>query len=246
VARLTGTLAATINARGARVQAKAPLELRGPFSGSAYFLRNTTAGVFGGDAYEVEVTASSGCAVRVSGSSATKVYVGSEGESSLDVRLTVEPGATLVWGPHATIVQGGARYRQATLLSGAVGGRAVLGEVLALGRPARGELFDFNRLESRLDVNLAGASVYSEAYVLQPGPDLVASMAGRGVLASVYGIGFDAAEGDRLDCLLAKNEQPAGWSLLPNHAGVVVRCLSGSLSQAQSLVEAVTDRLLCC
>ena len=237
---LTGSLTATIHSRGAKIEAYAPLELRGPFPGASYYLRNTTAGVFGGDAYAVDVTASADSTVRVSGSSATKVYVGTDGESCLSVRLNVEPGATLIWGPHATIVQGGARYRQSTHVDVAAGGRTILGEILALGRLARGEQFDFDRLESSLNVRLCETRVYSEAYILQPGPNLVASMAGRGVLASVYAIGFDATVGERLNCLLTERNELAGWSALPNDAGVVVRGLFDSLSQGQAFVTQIT------
>ena len=242
---VTGALDARIGAAGARVRAKAPLELRGPFPGASYYLRNTTAGVFGGDVYEVDVTSAAGSTVRVASGSATKVYAGDGRRSSLTVRLTVEPGATLRWGPHATIVQAGASYRQATAVSVARGGRALLGEVLVLGRPAHGERFDFQRLESRLNVTLDGVEVYNEAYSLRPGPDLVASMAGRAVLASVYAIGFKAAEAaPHLELALA-GESLAGWSELPNGAGLVVRGLFDALSAGQALVERVMGLGVC-
>lgn len=240
---LTGSLDACFAQRGVRTRSRAPLELRGPFPGASYFLRNTTAGVFGGDAYAAGVTARAGSAVRVAGSSATKVYAGNGRESSLTVRLAVEPGAKLIWGPHATIVQAGASYRQQTALDVAAGGRAVLAEILVLGRLARGERFEFERLESSLDVTLGGAPVYSEAYCLAPGPDLVASMAGRGVLASVYAVGFDcedAAAG--LECAFA-DDALAGWSRLPDGAGLVARCLAPGLSHAQRLVERACNTL---
>jgi len=236
---VTGALDARIGAAGARVRAKAPLELRGPFPGASYYLRNTTAGVFGGDVYEVDVTSAAGSTVRVASGSATKVYAGNGCQSSLAVRLTVEPGATLLWGPHATIVQAGASYRQATAVSVARGGRALVGEVLVLGRLAYGERFDFQRIESRLTVTLDGAPVYNEAYSLRPGRDLVASMARRAVLASVHAIGFEATEAaPQLERALA-GESLAGWSELPNGAGLVVRGLCDALSAGQDLVERV-------
>jgi len=236
---VTGSLNALIGASGACVRSKAPLELRGPFPGAAYYLRNVTAGVFGGDAYEVDVTAAAGSVIRIASSSATKVHDSAGRESSLRVRLAAEPGATLLWGPHATIIQTGASYRQSTTVSLAPGSRVVLGEILVLGRLARGEQFEFTRLESNFDVTLEGAAVYSEAYCLTPGADLAASMAGRGVLASVYILGAEwPALEERLICTL-KNEPLAGCSALPNDAGVVVRCFCDSLSQGQALVEGV-------
>ena len=242
-AGLTGALDASIGLCGARARAESPLELRGPFAHASYYLRNTTAGVFGGDAYEVNVTATAGATVRVAGSSATKVHAGNGCVSSLAVRLAVEPGATLLWGPHATIVQSGASFRQATSIDVAVGGRALLAEVLVLGRTAHGERFEFQRLDSSLRVSLDGATAYEEAYSLKPGPDLIASMGGRAVLASVYAVGFEAAGASRrLECAQA-DAALTGWSDLPNRAGLVVRGLHASLSQGQDFVERVTALL---
>jgi len=237
LATVTGSLDAAIGVAGACVHAKAPLELRGPFPDASYFLRNVTAGIFGGDAYEVDVRVTAGSTVRVASSSATKVYGGNGEEACLTVRLGAETGATLLWGPHATIVQGGSSFRQQTTLDVATGGRAVLGEILVLGRLAHGERFVFERLESSLDVRLDGTPVYSEAYRLTPGPDLVASMAGHGVLASVYLVGVNESAID-FECALT-DESLVGWSTLPNNAGVVVRGLFDSLSLGQQLVERV-------
>jgi urease accessory protein len=192
--------------------------------------------VLADDAYRVDVTAAAGTVVRVAASSATKVYACRGGESSLRVSLAVEPGALLVWGPHATIVQTGAAFRQETVVEVAAGGRAVLAEVLVMGRLARGERSGFERIESCLDVALDGAPAYSEAYGLAPGPDLVASMAGRGALASVYVLGPEGDAATRLDEALC-DQRLAGWSRLPNGAGIVVRGLCESLSEAQCLVE---------
>ncbi|HLG10992.1 MAG TPA: urease accessory protein UreD [Dehalococcoidia bacterium] len=228
-----------------RVQARPPLELRGPFAGAGvpdYFLRNTTAGLLDGDAYRVDVTAAAGTSVHVGASSASKVYAG---ESSLDVRLAVEPGALLVWGPHATILHAGASYCQETRLALAPGGRAILAEVLVLGRLARGERFQFQRLESLLEVSPPACEpLYSEAYSVTPGPDLIAGLAGHGVLVSVYALGFDPSEaGAGFEAALTATCL-AGWSALPNGCGAVFRALSGSLSQGARFAEEALAGLL--
>jgi len=185
------------------------------------------------------VTAITGSTVRVGSSSATKVHDGAGRGSSLSMRLTVEHGATLLWGPHATIVQAGACYRQSTAVSLAHGARAMLGEILVLGRLARGEQFEFARLESDFEVTRCGAPVYSESYCLVPGPDLVASMAGRGVLTSVYLLGIEHSAMEAQMGRKLEDEPLAGWSSLPNDAGLVVRCLCDSLSKGHALVERV-------
>jgi urease accessory protein len=249
--RLEGSLAARFSPAGggavrAQVSARSPLELRGPFPRGGlpeYWLRNATAGALDGDSYRVDVTAKTGAAVSVAAGSAGKVYAGS---ASLDVRLQVEPASLLVWGPHLTIVQAGAAYRQSTLVTVAENGQAILAEVLALGRLARGERFEFESLESELDViGSGGALLFSEAYVLRPHADLAASMAGCGVLVSVYALGLPAALATHgLEAAFGAACTPAGWSRLPNGAGWAGRALAETLSQGAELAEIAVTRLL--
>ncbi|HWC29566.1 MAG TPA: urease accessory protein UreD [Dehalococcoidia bacterium] len=231
---------------GLRVEAteRAPLELRGPFGGGAlpgYYLRNTTAGILDGDCLDVVVTVESGAAVQVSATSATKVYAGA---SSLDVRLRVEPGALLVWGPQTTILHAASAHRQTTRLE--VGWRAVIAEVLVMGRLARGERYQFERFDNRLEVRRPESCepAYRESYSLTPGPDLAASMGGRGVLASLHAVGFESSMvSKRIEAILDGEGAEAGWSELPNDTGVVVRALSDSLSRAQGLLERLVEEL---
>ena len=223
------------------------MELRGPFrdpSGIAtYYLRNTTAGLFGGDACRVDVTAGAGATVRVCATSATKVYASRGREASVTVRLAAEPSGTLIWGPHAAIVQAGARFRQEVTVVLAKGGRVVVAEILVLGRLARGERFAFERIDGALEVRMGDDEpAYSEAYIVSPGPNLEASMAGRAVVASVYALGVDPTRvGSRLNAFLNPSCYLAGWSELPSGAGLVVRSLADSLSEAEGIVEGVVD-----
>jgi urease accessory protein len=255
VARLS-TLSGSLQARfspgstgatQACVDARAPLELRGPFADGelpGYYLRNTTAGILAGDSHHVEVTAAAGASVRVGASSASKVYAGA---SSLDATLKVEPRGMLVWGPHATILHARAAYWQETRVVLAPGGRALLAEVLVLGRLARGERFEFESLESTLVVERpTGEGLYSESYVLTPGPDLVASMAGYGVLASVYALGCDVTGvTSGFEAALVNACGIGGWSALPNGCGAVARLLTDSLSRGSAFTEECLGTVLC-
>jgi urease accessory protein UreH len=194
VAGLAGSLRASLSLTGVRIRSQPPLELRGPFPGTGYFLRNMTAGIFGGDAYKVVIVAEAGSTTRITSPSATKVYAANSRPASLDLQLTVESGATLVWGPHATIIQAGANLDQRTAVTIAPSGAALLTEVLVLGRLARGERYAFERLSSSLDVrDSTSRHLYSEACTLSPDEDLATTMAEKGVLASVYALGYVAA-----------------------------------------------------
>jgi urease accessory protein len=222
-----------------------PLELRGPFRDSGlpgYYLRNTTAGVLDGDAYRVDLVVEPGAAVHVGASSASKVYAGA---SSVDIRLDVGPGALLEWGPHSAILHAGADYRQETRIRLGAGSRAVVAEVLALGRLARGERYEFHRLDSVFEVaGPRGEALYSEAYTVSPGPDLLASTAGFGVLASVYALGFEASTAGECFRCAPRGCGPGGWSALPNGCGVVGRLLADSLSRGGRFCEDLAWRLV--
>jgi urease accessory protein len=245
VARLAGSLQASLTVAGARVRSIPPLELRGPFPEKGYFLRNMTAGIFGGDTYEVDVTAEAGSTTRITSPSATKVYAANGRTASLFQRLSVRSGAWLVWGPHATIIQAGASLEQRTIVSVAPGGVALLAEVLVLGRLASGERYAFERITSALSVcDAEGGTLYSEAYALSPNDDLATAMAGKGVLTSIFALGCDPTViTSHLETLCVNSYPLAGFSTLPNHAGVIVRMLAGSLSEGLDFAELVTDRL---
>ena len=142
----------------ARVSSQPPLDLRGPLRTNTghdlYYLRNSTAGVFGGDSYEVDVCAQFGASVQITSSSATKVYAMREAASS---RVHLEAGhrSRIFWGPHATILQQGSDFSQETTVV-LNGGSLFLAEVVVFGRLSRGERHQFRRFGNWLKV--VGAS----------------------------------------------------------------------------------------
>jgi urease accessory protein len=243
--RVAGALHATFTPTGARVHARAPLELRGPFPNATYYLRNTTAGIFGGDSCAIDIHAESASTTRVSSPSATKVYAASGRTASTTLNVEVAANATLVWGPHASIVQAGARLDQRTSVSIAPAATAILAEVLVLGRLASGERYAFDRLASALEVTGAsGRPLYSEAYNLTASDDLATAMGQHGALVSVYGLGLATADAAAALEPLSLDAYPlAGFSALPNCAGIIVRMLAESLSEGLDFATLVTGAL---
>ena len=204
-----------------------------------YYLRNTTAGLFAGDSLDVRIEARSGARVQVASSSATKAFATPAGSASMRTTLVAEPGSLLVWGPHATILQAGASYTQTTDVLLHAGAIVLAAEVLALGRLASGERNAFRRFENDLSVrDDRGRLLYAERYVIGEARDLSTSLAGRGAVGSVYALGAGVEAGEALEASGAlSGEALAGWSLLPNGAGLVVRMLAASLSEGQAFVE---------
>lgn len=228
--------------RRARVRGAGPLELRGPLGRpERYYLRNVTAGVFGGDCYTVKAHCAAGAVVRVESSSATKVFRMPNGEAVQHTVLRAEPESQLTWGPHATILHTGAALRQKTRVILASGARVLLAESLVMGRLAAGECFAFRSFRSALEVvDEAGCLLFREAFALRPGLDLVAAMAGRGALTAVYALGVRGCEPEleSLTALTAAHSL-AGWSPLPNDCGIVAKCLATSLSEGEAFASCV-------
>jgi urease accessory protein UreH len=245
-ASLTAAFSETGGGTACCLKAEAPLELRGPFRGapmrlSKYFLRNTTAGVLGGDRFSVQVLAGNGTRVQVASSAATKVFAMPRGGASLDLKIEALPGSFCVWGPHPTILQAGADLTQATSIVVHGGAALIAAEVLVLGRLASGETCRFRRFESSFSVSgpTQPSPIFEERYCLHSEQDLGPSLGGNGAVASVFALGIDV--GPAIDHL-RRCEPPdslAGFSALPNGAGLVARQLSSSLSAGVRFCEEV-------
>lgn len=240
---LSGGLEACFDATGrVSLRTESPLELRGPFARDSaprlYYLRNVSAGIFAGDRYDVSLRAQPGASVQVASSSATKVYASPAAPASVSTRIEALPGARIVWGPHAAILQAGASLAQRTNVTLHEGASVVCAEVLSFGRVASGERLRFESNESELVVASADKGpLYEERYVLQPDDALAASLAGYGALVCVYLLGASAMLPEDIDEAMSRCY--AGSSALPNGAGFVVKALVGSVSAGLALCEAV-------
>jgi urease accessory protein UreH len=229
----------------AQVSSEGPLDLRRPVAAeNRWFLRNVTAGVFGGDSYDVSLTCESGASARVESTSASKVYaMPCEGAASR-LHLRAEQEARLVWGPQVTILHANSDYTNQIDVDLA-GGVVVIAETVVMGRLAAGEVFAFRRYEPSLVVRDALSRVlFAERASLIPARTLRDAMGGRGALSTVYALGMhaEAATGERLTCL-TQALGLAGWSMLPNGAGIVAKALVETASQGETFARACIDAL---
>lgn len=224
----------------AMVSAAGPLELRRPVAADdRWFLRNVTAGVFGGDSYNVALTCEAGASARVEPTSATKVYGMPDAGAVSRVRLRAEDGSRLVWGPQTTILHGDSDYMSEIEVVLA-GGTIVVAETVVMGRLAAGESFAFRRYVPSLVVrDETGRALFTERASLTPSRTLRDAMAGRGALSSVYALGVAVTDSmaDRLTRVTQEHDL-SGWSVLPNGAGVVVKALVGNGSQGEAFAGA--------
>lgn len=224
-----------------------PLEMRGPFGGvegapPRYFVRNVTAGVFGGDCYDVRLRAGAGVRVRVEPTAATRTYE-SRGETARSATYVEAcSGSELTYCAGTTILQQGSSLEQSVELVAHHDARLRYAEVLVLGRLASGERLRFRRFASSLRVSDgAGGELFSESFRLEPdggAEGLEGALGGAGVIGTLVLLGGARAVETEL---LAGDGVFAGASALPRGEGVIVRALGGRVEAVADVLERVLE-----
>jgi urease accessory protein len=129
-------------------------------------LVNVGGGLVAGDRAAVTVRVDEGAAALVTSQAAEKVYRSTGADTRVTSRLVVEPGGWLEWCPQETILFDRARLRRKLRLELTGDARAMLGEILVLGRLASGERATQGFLLDRIEVIRNGALVWLESFRL--------------------------------------------------------------------------------
>jgi len=140
----------------ARRRHQGPLVVQRPFYPEAgvchVYLLHPPGGVVGGDELTVEVQCAAGTEALVTTPAATKFYRSGGPVAVQRQHLAVAAGARLEWVPQETIVFAGSRVDTTTRVDLEPGAAFVGWEILCLGRPASGEVFDRGHAVQRLEV----------------------------------------------------------------------------------------------
>jgi len=214
-----------------------------PEEGLLYVL-NPTGGVLQGDRLEADVRVERGAHAVITAPSATKIYRADRLSAESRTRLRVAEGAILEYLPEPLIPYSGSRFVEHLLLDVESGGRLLSWEVLAPGRAARGELFDYELLGLRLEVREGDSIVLRERADLRPSrepfPTLALGEATHyGVLVVIGGDVQQLIDGIRDDCGALR----AGVSAL-RRTGLLVKAVAGGLREIHGLFHRVRDRVL--
>jgi urease accessory protein len=131
---------------------------------------NSTAGLFAGDRIEISARACRGARVVLTSPSASRVFRAkdSRDEARIDQSFFVEAGGRLDLFPEMLIPHAGSRYSQKTRIEVDPQGELLLTEMIAPGRFAAGEAFDYDRLRLETDLSWAGRLVVRESACLGP------------------------------------------------------------------------------
>ncbi|MBI2215741.1 MAG: urease accessory protein UreD, partial [Candidatus Rokubacteria bacterium] len=146
-----------------------PLQVLGPValddSAAVVSMLNPTGGLVGGDRLAIDVTVGAGAHACLTTPSATKVYRTAGAPAEQHVALRVGRGALVEWVPDHTIPFSGASLRQAIDVELADTASLVLVDTWAAGRVARGEAWQFARLESTLSIRDPRGLVLHDRFV---------------------------------------------------------------------------------
>jgi urease accessory protein len=209
---------------------------------STLFLLNPTGGVLGGDRLETRVDLGAGCHVCLSTPSATRVYRSAVSPSLQRVTARVGAGARFEYMPDHVIPSPGARFIQSVDLELAPGASAIVCDALSVGRPARGEAWLFDLLDSTMTARDPEGLLFKYRFTLHGarGWGGLGGTEGMAYVASVLCVapahprldGLAEAIGDHRTSL----ETRAGVAPLAR-GGVLVRVLAPSAPAMQRAIE---------
>jgi len=181
---------------------RAPLRVFTPRSDESGLLQavvaNISGGLVGGDRLEVKVELGPGARALVLGQAAEKVYRALPGSHcSLDTRLEVGEGGWLEYMPQGTILFDGCRLRRQTTVCVQGDARALVGEMLVLGRVSSGEELADVAFNESWTVKVDGRLAWADRLRLPEGQAwLLSANAGFGgarALATLLYLAPDAA-----------------------------------------------------
>jgi urease accessory protein len=201
-------------------------------------------GVLQGDRLEMTVDAAPGARLSLDTTSATRLYRMPAGDARMTIRIDVAEGAYVEYLPEPSLPYAGSRFAQLGRHQVADGGVLVLGEVVAPGRAARGEVLAYDGFLSVLEVSRPGAPepLFRDVCRLEPGaglrdPGLLGGHLACGSL-HVVAPGFSPEVLAEVLGPLGGDGVYAGCSELPGGAGAWLRVLAADSATAAAVVRA--------
>ncbi len=201
-------------------------------------LHNVSGGLLGGDRLALRVRLDAGSNAQLTTTGATRLYRPRQ-EAPVTFQaneITVGEDALLEYLPDQLIPFAGARFSQRTSIRLARGAGLFWWEVLAPGREARGEIFEYASVELKTDLIALGKPIVAERVRLEPGNFVLSSLSRLGPCRTwatfyVCRVGLETRAWLALEQELRKLAQEwtvpgetfCGISTLAAH-GLVVRC----------------------
>lgn len=217
----------------------------GPGSPMAYlYMASVAGGILQGDRYAVSIRAGRGAVAHVTTQGATRVYGMDSGCASQSVRVTVADGAYLEMIPDQIIPYGRSRFEQRVRLDVHDGATMVGSEIVAPGRVAMGESFEYDLCRLRTEAfGCGGRRRFSDAVRLEParlGLSAAGAMGDHAVFGTVYVMTPRRNVGplvDEVDAALSGSSGTVGGcSVMRDGAGIFGRVLGARAGDVRRAV----------
>ena len=229
-----------------------PLQVLRPIypddTGTAHlYLLNPCGGVVGGDTYTITATLEAGAQAYITTPSATKLYATQDVPATQHIAFDLARHAVLTYLPQQTIPFANSAFRQQLTLRIAPGAHAFVGEIVAPGRVAQGELFAYREYSSQLRVEQPdGAIRLIEHTRLIPQQQALHSLGffeGHRYVGVFYTFHGDPTESgplaERLHACLDNRNRLIGSATILAHGGLAVRLLAMDHSSASQALHDV-------
>ena len=236
---------------------RTPLQIMRPHylddTGTAYvYLLSPGGGVVGGDRYAIKMTLEDGARACVTTASATKIYDSAARMARQSFDVALQAGAVFEYLPEQIIPFAGSVFHHDMKVRLGAGALAILAEIVAPGRLARGEAFLYDDYSSGLSVaDSGGGLLLRERTRLQPKNWDAGS--GLGLLEGYYYLGTLYVLGehcgaagelaDDLHGLLADRQHCIGGATALERGGLVVRLLAEDHETISRALHAVWDQV---
>ena len=234
-----------------------PLQIMRPYylddSGTAYvYLLSPGGGVVGGDRYAITVTLEAGARACLTTASATKLYASPDSMAGQRFEVILQAGTVFEYLPEQIIPFARSAFHQDMTVRLGSGALAVLAEIVAPGRLARGEAFAYRDYSSALSVmDAQGRVLLRERTRLRPlcwdAGNGLGLLEGFHYLGTLYVLsesgGAPGELADDLHDLVADCQRCIGGATALEWGGVVVRLLAADHATANRALHAVWDRV---
>jgi urease accessory protein len=213
---------------------------------ASVIIASPSGGVLQGDRLRIDVEVRAGARLVVETQSATRLYRMPDRPARIEAQFTIEAAGWLEYIPDPYIPFAGSNTTIDTTLAVDPAAAVLIGEVVAAGRVARGEVFGMTRFASTLTaVRPSGELLFSDATVLEPGEPLAdpGMMGSNRAVGSLYLIADEADPTTFRAALPSEPSRPVflGASSLPNDAGAWLRVLAAESGEARAVVQSRAD-----
>ena len=213
------------------------------------YMMSTSGGTLGGDLHRIDITLEENAAAHITTQGATRIY-GTRSEAAAQAtEIALRGGSYLEFMPDQTIPYGNSRYSQTTRITASRTATLVYTDVVASGRRAMGESFQFDSFRTEtVAQDDAGDVIFCDVAVLEPKRRGVAGygvMGGHTVVGTVYILvpkSHTARLYGMVNSLVSNHPTvPGGASTMRGDAGVLVRLLGGDARSVMKLARNVAS-----